>query len=109
MILKQKLTLIQSNVKAFKTEMKGAIETKCVNEIGGNMLSQALASKSVSRNEIEEMTGPLGDRATLRWIVGATHGFSVDGRELSEVASEVAAAIRHFVDSVCQKLSDRAT
>lgn len=55
MILKQKLTLIQSNVKAFKTEMKGAIETKCVNEIGGNMLSQALASKSVSRNEIEEM------------------------------------------------------
>ena len=55
MILKQKLTLIQANMKQFKAEIKVAIETKCVNEIGGNMLSQALASKSVSRNEIEEM------------------------------------------------------
>jgi predicted alpha/beta-hydrolase family hydrolase len=52
-----------------------------------------------SRNEIEEMTRPLGDRASLRWIVGATHGFSVDGRELSQVALDIAGTVRQFVDS----------
>jgi len=50
--------------------------------------------------EIEEMTRPLGDRAVLRWIEGATHGFSVEGRDLSHVASEVAGAVREFADTI---------
>lgn len=53
-----------------------------------------------SRIEIEEMTRPLGDRASLRWIEGGTHGFSVDGRDLSQVASEVAGTVRQFVDCI---------
>ena len=53
-----------------------------------------------SRIEIEEMMRPLGGRASLRWIDGATHGFSVDGRELSQVTLEAAGAVRQFVDSV---------
>lgn len=51
-----------------------------------------------SRVEIEEMTRPLGDRASLQRIDGATHGFSVEGRELGHVASEVAVAVRQFSD-----------
>jgi uncharacterized protein len=53
-----------------------------------------------SRSEIEEMTRPLGNRATLKWIQGATHVFSVEGRELSHVAIEIAETVRKFADQV---------
>lgn len=54
-----------------------------------------------TRAEIEEMTHQLGDRAVLHWIEGATHGFSVEGRKLSQVASEIAKTVRKFVDDIC--------
>jgi len=53
-----------------------------------------------SRIEIEEMTRTLGNRATLKWIEGATHVFSVEGRELSQVAIEIAESVRQFADQV---------
>ena len=53
-----------------------------------------------SPREIEEMTRPLGDRATMKWIDGASHGFGVEGRDLSEVASEIAEAVRLFADHI---------
>jgi predicted alpha/beta-hydrolase family hydrolase len=53
-----------------------------------------------SRSEIEEMTRPLGDRASLKWIEGATHVFSVAGREQSQVAIEIAKAVRQFADQI---------
>ena len=53
-----------------------------------------------TRSEIEEMTRPLGDQATLKWIENATHAFSVEGRELSQVAIEIAQAVRQFADQI---------
>jgi predicted alpha/beta-hydrolase family hydrolase len=53
-----------------------------------------------SQREIEEMTGPLGDRATMKWIEGATHGFGVEGRKLSHVVIEIAEAVRQFADQI---------
>jgi uncharacterized protein len=53
-----------------------------------------------SQREIEAMTRPLGERATLKWIEGATHVFDVEGRELSEIAMEIAGAVRQFADHI---------
>ena len=53
-----------------------------------------------TRAEIEEMMRPLAGRATLRWIEGATHGFSVVGRDSSEIALEIAEAVRKFADTI---------
>ena len=35
--------------------MKVAIDTKCVYEVGSNIISNAMVNKSISRNEIEEL------------------------------------------------------
>jgi len=53
-----------------------------------------------SESEIKEMIGPLGVRAKMKWIKGATHGFGVEGRELSHVANEIAEAVRLFADQI---------
>ncbi len=53
-----------------------------------------------TRTEIEEMTKALGGRVSLLWIVGATHGFTVEDQELSQVALQIAGAVRQFVDTV---------
>lgn len=53
-----------------------------------------------SQSEIEQMTLPLGERASLKWIENATHGFSVEGQELSQVADEIAEAVRDFADRI---------
>lgn len=42
-------------LKQTKVDLKQLIEQKCVYEVGSNMLAQALANKSVSRNEVEEL------------------------------------------------------
>ena len=36
-------------------ELRMAMDHKCVYEAGGNLLSQALSSKTMSKNEIEEL------------------------------------------------------
>ena len=35
--------------------MKVAIDTKCVYEVGSNIISSKMVNKSISRNEIEEL------------------------------------------------------
>lgn len=70
------------------------------NTVAPILFVQGTADALGSQNEIEEMTRPLGDRASLHWVAGAKHGFSVDGRELREVATEIAEAVRQFVERV---------
>lgn len=52
------------------------------------------------RDEITDLARPLGCRARVVWIDGASHGFAVEGRSLDDVAVEIADAIRAFVDDI---------
>lgn len=52
------------------------------------------------QSEIEQMVRPLGDRASLKWIEGATHVFSIEGQSLNQVAGEIAKAVRIFADHI---------
>ena len=37
------------------TDMRTAIDTMCIYEVGGNIISSAITKTSISRNEIEEL------------------------------------------------------
>lgn len=50
-----------------------------------------------SEAEIADMAGTLGDRATVRWVQGASHGFNVEGRQDGEVIGEVANHINDYI------------
>ncbi len=50
--------------------------------------------------EIEEMVSALGARVKLNWIENATHGFDVEGRELSQISVEIASAVRQFATQI---------
>ena len=50
--------------------------------------------------EIKEMVSGLGARVELIWIKDATHGFGVEGRELSQVVAEMASAVREFATQI---------
>jgi len=50
--------------------------------------------------EIEEMVSALGARVKLNWIENATHGFDVEGRELSQISVEIAGAVRQFATQI---------
>ena len=54
-ILKNKINENIKHLKLFKTEIRNAIDYKCVYDAGGNIMAQAITSKSVSRNEIAEL------------------------------------------------------
>ena len=47
-------------------------------------------------DEINDMAATLGDKATVKWIEGASHGFKVDDREDGDVVIEVAQHIRDY-------------
>lgn len=49
-----------------------------------------------STDEIGEMVGALGQRASLEWIRGASHGFTVVGRDDADVMNEVAVLISDY-------------
>lgn len=46
--------------------------------------------------ELDEMAAALGDRASLKWIEGASHGFKVEGRDDADVVEEIAALISDY-------------
>ena len=54
-LLKSKINENIKHLKSFKTEIRQSIDYKCVYEAGANIMSQAITSKSVSRNEIAEL------------------------------------------------------
>lgn len=55
----------------------------------------------VTEVEIDEIAATLGERATVRWIEDASHGFEVEGRENDDVIQEVATHICDYIGSMC--------
>lgn len=51
--------------------------------------------------EIDDIAAILGERATVRWIEGASHGFKVEGREDDDVIQEIATHICDYIGSMC--------
>jgi len=51
--------------------------------------------------EINDIAATLGERANVRWIEGASHGFSVEEREQDDVIQEIAVHIYDYIGSMC--------